>query len=357
MDPVQVEGVLYLILVVPIFIAFIIALRHLVQHRSRHALFFMLAWLSYVTWGVANGLLFLFNEAYFAYLGAYITIPLAFFAVLFFDSISREGVSLVKMLVITVLSTVKCVLLLQPGAVQTYLDPDGFERLGLNSLLLSVGSFLTFTLGVWYVYFTARIYRNAPTSMRRYSSISLIGAIAMGLAGPVVALFSVNIVIILSVGIGTLLTSVAFTRMPHLAYILPFKVIRLTVVENCSGIQLFTHDWNLTGHLFNPDLFSGMLHGLSGILQETLHKGFPQEIHVEQAVILFERTGGLPLTFVLITSKTSQFLRRSLHSFATLFSQLFRASLTPRSSIIKIDFTPAESLVKVTFPFIPSYIE
>ncbi len=342
---------------VPIFIAFIIVLRHLVQRRSRHALFFMLAWLSYVTWGVANGLLFLFNEAYFAYLGAYITIPLAFFAVLFFDSISREGVSLLKMLVITVLSTVKCVLLLQPGAVQTYPNPGGFEKLGLNSLLLSVGSILTFTLGVWYVYFTARIYRNAPTSMRRYSSMSLIGAIAMGLAGPVVALFSVNLVIILSVGIGTLLTSVAFTRMPHLAYILPFRVIRLTVLDNCSGIQLFTHDWNLAGTLYNPDLFSGMMQGLSGILQETIQKGFPREIHVEHAVVLFERTTGLPLTFLLIASKTSQYLRRALHSFSISFSQLFGASFTPRSSVIKINFTPAESLVTSTFPFIPSYIE
>lgn len=357
LNSLQVEGILYLILVIPIIIAFIIVLRHLIQHESRHAFFFMLAWLCYVIWGIANGFLLLLNASFFAFLGAYITIPLAYFAVLFFDSISREGVSLVKMLIITVLSTVKCVLLMLPGAIQSSPYPGGLLKLGLNSPLLIVGAILIFTLGVWYVYFNACIYRNAPGRMRRYSIMNLWGAIAMGLVGPFVALFSVNPLITLSVGIGMIFTSIAFTRMPHLAYILPFRVYRLTVLDNCSGLQLFTNDWNVASTLFNPDLFSGMLHGLSGILNETLQKGFPREIHLEHAVVLFERIEGLPLTFVLIASKTSQFLRRSLYLFSNSFAQLFGGSLSPHRSIIKTDFSPAKSLVNSTFPFIPNYIE
>ncbi len=111
--------------------------------------------------------------------------------------------------------------------------------------------------------------------------------------------------IILSVGIGALLTSVAFTRQPHLAYILLFRVFRLTILDHCSGLQLFTHDWSLDSNFFDPNLFSGMFQGLSGILRETLQKGFPREIYLEHAVVLLERSVGLPPTFVLIASKSS----------------------------------------------------
>src|SRR4030043_598229 len=168
LNPVQIEGIFYLFLTVPIAIAFIITVHHYLRYKSRPSLYFAMAWLNYVIWGLANGFVFFLNVPIFGFIGAYITIPLAIFTVLFFDSISREDLSLVKMLVVTILSTAKFVLLLQPDAIQSTPYPGGFERLTLNIPLMILGSLLTTTLGLWYVYYTAQIHRNAPKKMKYY---------------------------------------------------------------------------------------------------------------------------------------------------------------------------------------------
>ncbi len=162
--------------------------------------------------------------------------------------------------------------------------------------------------------------------------------------------------IILSVGIGALLTSVAFTRQPHLAYILPFRVFRLTILDHCSGLQLFTHDWSLESNFFDPNLFSGMFQGLSGILRETLQKGFPREIYLEHAVVLLERSVCLPLTFVLIASKSSSLRCRALRSFTDTFSQQFGRIISSQKGIIATDSPSIERHVTSAFPLILNYV-
>ena len=174
----------------------------------------------------------------------------------------------------------------------------------------------------------------------------------MGLGAPVSALLGFDITP-LFIGIGALRTAIAFARQPQLAYILPFQTYRLTVIENSGGIPLFTHTWNPHKEIIDSSLFSGMLQGISGVLQESLKKGNLREIHLDQAELLLQRSEKMPFTCVLVATKSTPSLREALKNFANLFYLRFSRNL---KDFHRIDnFSLAADLVPVCFPFVLMY--
>ncbi len=355
----QIAGIAYSLFVIPIAIAFVITIDHFKEDRSRHSLYFMLAWLSYCVWGLANGFNNIFYLEFFTFLSSISTIPLGFFTILFLDGITRDTIDPLKVAIVSALSAVKIILMIQPGAIFHIEMSDGSEVPQLNPILLVAGTILTLLLGVWYVYFMARIYLHAPRKVRSYARLGLGGALSMGLGAPIVALLEVYDnpqavdIVPLFIGFGALLTAYAFYRQPQLAYILPFQAYRLTVIENEGGIPLFTHTWNPGKELIDSTLFSSMLQGISGILQESLQKGNVREIHLDEAIMLLQRDEKMPVTCVLVATKSTPSLREALKAFADQFYARFTQQL---KDIHRSDtFTPAEELVAACFPFVPEY--
>ncbi len=81
-----------------------------------------------------------------------------------------------------------------------------------------------------------------------------------------------------------------FAKKPKLGYVLPFKALRLTIINTESGIAIFTHDWTKDESLVDNVLFSGMMQGISGILNESLKKGNIKEIILDKANLLIEHS-------------------------------------------------------------------
>ena len=113
----------------------------------------------------------------------------------------------------------------------------------------------------------------------------------------------------------SILWGLIFVKQPKLAYILPFKAVRLTVIETNGGIPLFTHAWSSEG-LIDDSLFTGMLHATSQFMDESLKRGNVHEVHLEKAILLIQSSEKYPISSILLVTKSSRSLRHALNKFA-----------------------------------------
>ena len=89
-------------------------------------------------------------------------------------------------------------------------------------------------------------------------------------------------------------------------FILPFKALRLTVIETQGGISLFTHKWDDSSLIDNEDLWAGMLQGVNLIFRESLNKGDVQEIKLANAMLLVQHSKQYPVACIVVATKVSQ---------------------------------------------------
>jgi len=338
-------------------IAVFITFRQYVKAKSPYALYFALAWASYTAWAVTSAISSIMLSAEALLVTAYVTIPLAYFLVMFLDCIAREEIDPKKLIMVTALVAVKVVLALEPDAIWWHSNPEGASEPAMKASLLLAGSALMLVVGLLYVYYMARIHRNAPRAMRRNSIAALIGAIVMGIATPVLAVLRVPGVPLYT-GAGVLLTSLAFARQPQMAYVLPFQAHRLMVIENEGGIALFSHTWQAGSKFKEPDLFSSMVQGIRCIMQESLQKGNVREIQLDEAVILIQQCPKADVSCLIVATRSAPSLRQALKAFATMFQERFGASLDRPNSLSPFElsaFEPAEVTVKDCFTFLPDY--
>jgi hypothetical protein len=146
---------------------------------------------------------------------------------------------------------------------------------------------------------------------------------------------------------------VVIARHPKLVFVLPFKVLRLAVIETEGGISLFTHTWKAAGKLGNEDLYAGMIQGVNLILKESLDRGDVQEIKLARASLLAYRDARFPIVFVIVATKASRTLRDALRLFANRFLSDFKDNLATKNDVGQFD--PANAIVAECFPFVPEY--
>lgn len=140
-------------------------------------------------------------------------------------------------------------------------------------------------------------------------------------------------------------------KYPEIVTILPFKALRLVIIETESGIPIFNHDWESRNVLAQEDLFSGMLQGISMILTESVNRGNVNEVILDDAVLIMERSKEYPVACVLVSTKSSRYLKQALKSFSTRFFIEFKDSFSMPHDTSKFD--PAENLVNEFFNFLP----
>ena len=157
----------------------------------------------------------------------------------------------------------------------------------------------------------------------------------------------------LLITIQNLIMLIPLVKHPELAFILPFKDLRLTIIETERGFPLFTHIWNQTKDL-EDNLFSGMLHGIGQFVQETLQSGNMREITLDKAILILKRSQKHPVVCVLVTTKSTKSLRNALDKFAEKFFNKFAGQFSEQVNIEK-KFAPAKELVEECFSFVPVY--
>ena len=340
----------------PITSAFLVLLVRYFKEKYKHDLYMAMGWFSILMWCVfwifANLLL---SEIIFIFC-IYAVIPAAFLITFLVDHINRESVDPFKIFMVTAVSAVAIFATLEPNNVIKRMYPNGEQGLTYTGSILIGGSILFLLAGGMYIYYMAKIYYQAPKNLKSISSLSLLGSILVGFLSSVTTISSLIWIIpglhMLVTTTGALLTAIAFTYEPRLAFILPFKVLRLTAIETKSGISIFSHIWNKLDTI-DEHLLSGVLQSISLILNQALKKGNIREIQLEQATLILRRSEKFSVICVLITTKSSRSLRLALNSFArkffTKFSQYFS------NPHILNNFEAASDLIAEIFTFIPEY--
>ncbi|MFW9800776.1 MAG: hypothetical protein ACFFD9_10090, partial [Candidatus Thorarchaeota archaeon] len=145
----------------------------------------------------------------------------------------------------------------------------------------------------------------------------------------------------------------ALVKQPKLAYVLPSRALRLTVIDMKSGCPLFDYAWSKIDEVLDDVLFSGMLQGIGLILDESLKSGGVREIRLETAVLLLQRIEQSSLAVVLVATKSAQSLRSALKSFSQSFLMHFSHLFNHAYEINR--FHAASELVKEHFAFVPNY--
>ncbi|NMC08035.1 MAG: hypothetical protein GYA24_22715 [Candidatus Lokiarchaeota archaeon] len=281
---------------------------------------------------------------------SYLSLAPGFLGVLaLVDSISRDGIESRRFSIIIFLLGINTLVLLVPV-------DDPALNLSYN-MVISIGLFISSYSLVSHV----RIYLNVPDSLRRVAMINVIGALNVSVMYVVVNILESifpNVmppVSRLFEAVGAFLQTMMFSHNEQLFYVLPFKTQRLIVYDTIKGISLFTHEWSKEGaQLIDEDLFSGILQGMSMIVNESIQKGHVREIKMERGVLLINYDNMHPLAFVIIASKSSIALNQGLASFRVKFVQRFTDALSREERDIPVE--PAELLVKECFPFIPQFV-
>ncbi|NVM02241.1 MAG: hypothetical protein HWN67_07885 [Candidatus Helarchaeota archaeon] len=343
-----------------LIIAFFISFYHYNRKKYRPFLFLTLGPFLTIFMSLLYAFSVLFLSIPLIRASVYTFIPIGFFNILLLDSMSRETVDPVKILALGMISVALLFVSLDPSSFYINMFPNGEWRIYLGDNFLIVASPFFILIGTLYVYYAAKIYRDAPKELKIQALVFLLGGIITGFLSPGSLAIRLNDIIpaihMILFAIGVLISSNTLASQPKLAYILPFKVLRLAIINTNSGVPLYTHIWEgseRTEDMIDPMLFSGMMHTISQFVQESLKKGNVTEIHLEEAILILERSEQFPIVCVLISTKSSQILRQNLNYFAKRFFEEFSQYFSDMSNLS--NFATASDLVLEYFPFVPEY--
>jgi len=276
-----------------------------------------------------------------------------FLLVLFVDSVNRDKVDSVKVCVISIMwaiASMAFIISSTPVAFQATIN----ENLLFDVISASCAVIILFLPGSLVFYHGIRIFKHVPRNLKPHAGLFLAG----GLLIIFTSFLAISDVEVFD-GLGlsgfimvTAITSIttAFLLQPKLAYILPFKAIRLTVIDTGGGIPIFNYTWQPGINQVDETLFSGMLQGVSVIIKESLNQGNVQEMILDEGIMILQRSHVKNIACVLVATKSSHTLRDGLRLFSERFYMQFKDVLV--DPINKESFTTADALVTECFPFL-----
>ncbi|MFX0102709.1 MAG: hypothetical protein ACFFCS_24290 [Candidatus Hodarchaeota archaeon] len=280
-----------------------------------------------------------------------------FFWILWIDSLRRDGVSARIVVIFLCLVASFNLFLLAPGSITFVPTQYGDLNVALSSPFLMLYMIILLFISLYVLLYFLKIYRVSPRSLKYHARLLLVSTITIGIITPVLML-TVDAYIgglsTLNNIIGLIIAIYIFLKKPQLFFVLPFKALRLSIINTNSGILLYSHTWSRREDLINDELFSSMLQGISLILNESVKKGNVCEIHLDQAILILHRSEDYPVACVLVSSKSSRSLRDALESFAGKFYSRFSRELEkslPETS----KFAATNELILDCFSFIPKY--
>jgi hypothetical protein len=271
------------------------------------------------------------------------------------DNFTRDGIDPRKTTVLSIAATLLVYFTFQPSEITTGLNSIGEESLNLGIGIMGVGAFLIILTGSSFTYYMFRMHQEVPPPLKMGSYLGLVSGIILAVIWPVALGLGLHFIYpglwLLLLSVGVIPIGIGFILYPKLAYVLPFRVLRLIVFETNGGVPLFSHSWAGGEEMAQEALFSGMLQGIAMILDESVRKGAVREIVLENGVLVLQRTYKFSVACVLVTTKSSQTLRQALDAFAEDFYETYSEFFDDVSEVRK--FSSATKLVDKHFSFVP----
>ena len=350
------EVALYLASFIINAVAFTAASWRLHGKKHRHAPFIVGIFLGLAFWSLFISLGSLFLNEIFIPLGLYVglcTIALVF---LMIDSFTRDEVDPRKTIVLSIAATLLVYFSLQPEEIIVGTNSIGEPGIVLGPGVMGVGAILIILTGASFTYYMILMNREVPENLRFEARLGLLSGIILAVLWPVGLGLGLHFMMpglwLLLLSIGIIPIAIAFVTQPKLAYVLPFRVLRLIVFETKGGVPLFSHVWGSQHDLTDEVLFSGMLQGIAMILDESIQKGAVREIVLENGVLVLQRTYKFSVASVLVATKSSQTLRHAIDAFTEHFYAEYSQFFDNASEVQ--NFATASKLVDEHFGFVPT---
>lgn len=342
---------------IPQLIGFLIVLHQYNKKRYVHNLLLTSISLIILLFILFNGLSYLFLSTFLFTICVYLLDACVFFTILLIDSITKETVDPIKLTLVGVLITASFILSLDLNSVYINFYPNGELGVFQGGNLRIVNTLIYIYAGILIIYYTAKIFQNTPKKLKIYSGLYLSGIMVVGIGGVSIFILGLPLKIpgIHSVlyAINAIITAIPLALKPELAFVLPFKALKLIVIETKSGIPIFSHSWSKMEEFVDEQLFSGMLQGIRLVLNEALGKGNIHEIQLSKAILILKESEQYPVLCVLVATKSTRSLRNALNSFAENFFKKYSRFF---DEFQRVDhFAGASELVADRFSFIPEY--
>ncbi len=302
-----------------------------------------------------NVLGYVFDSMPLILLCTFVWIPETILMVLFLDSISRETVDPWKICGAAVVSTFLLATAWSPDAIIPFSIGPGIAGWDWGGNFKIATYIIFLFVGLLYFYYCTKIYLHSTKKLKRDALILWLGSILVSIIPFVLVATNVYLQVLgieaIVQGIGVWLCAREFASHPQLAFVLPFKVTSLTVMNSKSGLPLFSYRWDKSHKDFDEMLFSGMLQGIGGILNEAMNQGYVREVRMSRGLLLLHHVKKHNLAFVLATTKMSSILGNALDVFADNFVIEFSSCLDQIN--IADRFNGATELIRKFFSFIP----
>ena len=212
-----------------------------------------------------------------------------FFLIIAIDNAMREAISSLKMLLFGILGTFVSYFAFLPDSIVDR-NKMGYPSFSWTGLLEIFGSLTLLLYGLYICYFSFITYIKCPDYLKNNALLLLSGSLLLGIVGVFITVFTE---LIFPAAIGMIIMAIAFAREPKIFFVLPYKVDRLTVIQNKSGITLFDYKWVESD--IQDVLLGGLLQGVKNISIEVIKKGELKEIILTQGTLLFFWTRIYPL--------------------------------------------------------------
>ena len=334
----------------------IITVIYAVKRKNRLIFLFSTMWLMYaVFW-------FIDAAGHFYY-----SIPIMSLAILpqligvpcfivFIELIKKEHVSPLKISILVIIEAlVFYVTFFVPGNFEI-IPGYGVHNKGILRIFQVI--FLFYFVSLYFIW-SFQTWRKAPASLKRLTSLLLIGSTLFSIVtafmyalGTLIKTF--NSIAFMINGIGAFMTIIVILKDSRIIFILPFKAYRILVVDTNESIALFKYDWAKVGEL-EEKMFSMMLQAIGNVLDDILKKGEVQEIQMDRAVLLIQHDKTYSIASILIASKSCKSLRYGLKRFNEKFVTVFQSNLD--DTRIVGGFEETREIVDKVFDFVPSYKE
>lgn len=151
--------------------------------------------------------------------------------------------------------------------------------------------------------------------------------------------------------IASVIMAQCFYHKPQLFFLLEFKALRLVVINENSGIPLFTYNWRIGDNLINELVYAGVIQGVKSIMGESLNRGQLTEMKLANAKVILEANPDFKVFCCLAVTKSSETLRNSLKLFMNRFVKEFSKEFASLTDTVK--YEPAINLIHECFPFLP----
>jgi hypothetical protein len=320
---------------IPFVISFSISLHQYLKTRYQHNLFLCLTWILCLLWILTHGLakLFLSKQIYW-WSGLFITGYLV--SIIFFGESLENEIQISKYLLL--------VLLLQSLIVVFAYDET----------FVVIEKYQNGELGLRLNHPYIKIYLNVPPAIKGKTFLALIGVIIFSSAGILYVMLGGTDILpglnMLFTFLGALLFGISFLTEPRMLHVLSFKMLRLQVIDTKSGIGIYSYNWEGTAESGDDILFSGMVQGISLIVQESVKRGELQEITLSEGILIIKKIPNSSIACVLVATKSTAPLRQALSNFAEKFDEKFQDKFDNICDIS--NFSQTTGLIKECFPFL-----